>query len=44
MTRVVMVGCNDGLQELSKLSIKCSIVGLAAELKLCKTITQRTQG
>eukprot|EP00731_Ephydatia_muelleri_P015224 Em0008g944a len=34
----------DTVEELAKLSVKCSIIGLAAELKLCKTIAQRTQG
>ncbi len=32
------------LQELVKQSIRCSIVGLSAEVRLCKTISQKTQG
>ena len=31
-------------QELVRLSIRCSIVGLAAEVRLCKTVSDRTQG
>lgn len=44
-----LTSCDPGnvfetVQELSKQSIKCSVIGLAAELKLCKTIAQSTQG
>lgn len=31
-------------QELVKQSVRCSVVGLAAEVRLCKTITQKTGG
>ncbi len=31
-------------QELTSQSVRCSVVGLAAEVRLCKTISQRTQG
>lgn len=32
------------IDDLCKQSVRCSIVGLAAEVRLCKTICQRTQG
>ena len=31
-------------QELVKQSVRCSVVGLAAEVRLCKTISQKTGG
>ena len=41
---MVCVCCASRTQELVKQNVRCSIVGLAAEVRICKTITQRTQG
>ena len=32
------------LQDLKRQSVRCSVVGLAAEVRLCKNICQATQG
>ena len=40
----VMVLVCTFLQELVKQSVRCSVIGLAAEVRLCKTIAQKTGG
>jgi transcription initiation factor TFIIH subunit 2 len=44
-----LTSCDPGnifttIEELSKQSIRVNIIGLAAEVRLCKLITQKTQG